>query len=119
MPTQRNHSMRAFWESTSGVNVYYNKLITIRHIMQIFTLPLIQQLVFMRRKDEEDWIKSWEKQALSIDENYSLKLLSWFSPTARAIFRYSQHVGKHALIVYVHMGPQKNFRGVATFFQGH
>nr|XP_039273486.1 uncharacterized protein LOC120347534 [Styela clava] len=54
------------------------------------------KLIFMRRKDEEDWIKSWEKQAKSVADNYLMKLLSCFSPTAYSIMQYSHHVGRIA-----------------------
>lgn len=52
------------------------------------------KLIHVERKDEEDWMRSWQKQTDSVKYNYTMKLLTCFSPTAFSIMSYSRRVAR-------------------------
>nr|XP_039273333.1 uncharacterized protein LOC120347434 [Styela clava] len=70
------------------------------------------KMIFMKKNSEEEWIKSWEKQAKSIADNYLMTALAFLSPTAYSIFNYTHHVGRVAFCA----PPQRfyhAFRGIS------
>ncbi|XP_039274173.2 uncharacterized protein LOC120348116 [Styela clava] len=54
------------------------------------------KIIFMQRKSEEDWLRSWERQANELKNNWLMKGLAFVSYTANSIFCYSRHVGRIA-----------------------
>nr|XP_039272128.1 uncharacterized protein LOC120346451 isoform X2 [Styela clava] len=54
------------------------------------------KIIFMKRKSEDDWLRSWMRQADNVEKHPYLSTLAFLSPTAFSMFKYSRHVGRVA-----------------------